>query len=233
MKAEDFPRRLRKTGRQRSRVGLGLMGMKERMRHLGGHFEIKSDSHGSYNPGKLAAPGGCPMKSVRILVADDHEVVRHGLRRLLEAQPGWEICGEAATGREAVEKAKQLKPDIVVLDYSMPELNGTEATRQIIKEVPRTEVLILTMHGSEQLMRGALEAGARGYVLKSDASRDLISAVHALIEHKPFLSSSASGPVLDKYLKTPQEPASQQALTPANARSFSWSPRVGATRKLP
>jgi DNA-binding NarL/FixJ family response regulator len=96
----------------------------------------------------------------------------------------------------------------------MPELNGTEAARQIIKEVPRTEVLILTMHGSEQLIRGALEAGARGYALKSDASRDLISAVHALIEHKPFLSSSASGAVLDKYLKTPGEPTSQPTLTP-------------------
>jgi DNA-binding NarL/FixJ family response regulator len=154
------------------------------------------------------------MNTVRILVADDHEVVRQGLRRLLEARPGWEICGEAATGREAVEKTKQLKPDIVVLDYSMPGLNGTEATRQIIEKVPRTEVLILTMHGSEQVIRGALEAGARGYVLKSDASRDLISAVHALSEHKAFLSSSASGVVLDKYLKIPQEPASQQALTP-------------------
>ena len=154
------------------------------------------------------------MNTVRILVADDHEVVRQGLRRLLEARPGWEICGEAATGREAVEKTKQLKPDIVVLDYSMPGLNGTEATRQIIEKVPRTEVLILTMHGSEQVIRGALEAGARGYVLKSDASRDLISAVHALSEHKAFLSSSASGVVLNKYLKIPQEPASQQALTP-------------------
>jgi len=154
------------------------------------------------------------MKTVRILVADDHEVVRQGLRRLLEAQPGWEICGEAVTGRDAVEKAKQLKPDVVVLDYSMPGLNGAEATRQIIERVPRTEVLILTMHGAEQLIREALEAGARGYVLKSDASRDLISAVHALIEHKPFLSSSASGPVLDRYLGTPQTSASQQILTP-------------------
>jgi DNA-binding NarL/FixJ family response regulator len=153
------------------------------------------------------------MKTVRILVADDHEVVRQGLRRLLEARPGWEICGEAGTGREAVEKAKQLKPDVVVLDYSMPGLNGAEATRQILERVPRTEILILTMHGSEQLIRGALEAGARGYVLKSDASRDLISAVHALVEHKAFLSSSASGPVLESYLKSPQPPASQEVLT--------------------
>lgn len=154
------------------------------------------------------------MKTVRILVADDHEVVRQGLRRLLEARPGWEICGEAGTGREAVEKAKQLKPDVVVLDYSMPGLNGAEATRQILERVPRTEVLILTMHGAEQLIREALEAGARGYVLKSDASRDLISAVLALVEHKAFLSSSASGQVLDRYLRTPQTPTLQQVLTP-------------------
>jgi len=154
------------------------------------------------------------MKTVRILVADDHEVVRQGLRRLLEGQPGWEICGEAGSGREAVEKAKQLKPDVVVLDYSMPGLNGAEATRQIIERVPRAEVLILTMYGSEQVIRGALEAGARGYVLKSDASQDLISAVNALIEHKAFLSSGASVPVLDRYLKSPRTPTSQEALTP-------------------
>jgi DNA-binding NarL/FixJ family response regulator len=154
------------------------------------------------------------MKTVRILVADDHEVVRQGLRRLLEGRPGWEICGEAGSGREAVEKAKQLKPDVVVLDYSMPGLNGAEATRQIIARVPRAEVLILTMHGSEELIRGALEAGARGYVLKSDASQDLISAVNALIEHKAFLSSGAAGPVLDRYLITPRTPTSQEALTP-------------------
>ena len=154
------------------------------------------------------------MKTVRILVADDHEVVRQGLRRLLEAGPGWEVCGEAGTGREAVEKASQLKPDVVVLDYSMPGLNGAEAARQIIQRVPRAEVLILTMHSSEDLIRGALEAGARGYVLKSDAGRDLISAVHALIEHKAFLSSGASGPVLDSYLRGVPPSATQHALTP-------------------
>ena len=154
------------------------------------------------------------MKTVRILLADDHEVVRQGLRRLLEARPGWEICGEAGTGREAVEKASQLKPDVVVLDYSMPGLNGAEAARQIIQRVPRAEVLILTMHSSEDLIRGALEAGARAYVLKSDAGRDLISAVHALVEHKAFLSSGASGPVLDSYLRGAQPSASQHSLTP-------------------
>lgn len=153
------------------------------------------------------------MKTVRILVADDHEVVRQGLRRLLEAQPGWETCGEASTGREAVELAKRLKPDVVVLDFSMPGLNGTEAARQIIKALPRTEVLMLSMHSSEPLVRGALEAGARGYVLKSDASRDLVSGVHAMVAHKPFLSPGVSGIVLDRYLRSAGEEFPRDLLT--------------------
>ena len=154
------------------------------------------------------------MGAFRILVADDHPIFRVGLCSLLASHEGWEVCGEAETGREAVEKASQLKPDVVVLDYSMPGLNGAEATRQIIQRVPRAEVLILTMHSSEDLIRGALEAGARAYVLKSDAGRDLISAVHALVEHKAFLSSGASGPVLDSYLRGAQPSASQHSLTP-------------------
>ncbi len=154
------------------------------------------------------------MKTVRILLADDHEVVRHGLRRLLESQPGWEICGEAAAGREAVDLAKRLKPDVVVLDFSMPGLNGTEATRQILKELPKTEVLMLTMHTSEVLMRGALEAGARGYVLKSDASRDLVSGVHAMVAHKSFLSPGVSGTIVNRYLRSPEESPLRPPLTP-------------------
>ena len=153
-------------------------------------------------------------KKVRILVADDHEVVRQGLRRLLEAQPGWEICGEARTGRAAVEKSRQLKPDVVVLDFSMPGLNGAEAARQILKTLPRTEVMILTMHSSEEMVRGILEAGARGYVLKSDASRDLVSGVHALAEHKSFLSPGVSGVVVDRYLQSTGEEAPKDRLTP-------------------
>ena len=154
------------------------------------------------------------MNTVRILLADDHEVVRQGLRRLLETQPGWEICGEASDGRQAVEMAKRLQPSVVVLDFGMPGLNGTEVTRQILKDLPRTEVLILTMHTSEILIRGALEAGARGYVLKSDAARDLVSGVHALIAHKPFLSPSVSGVVVDRFLKYSEEEVPRNSLTP-------------------
>lgn len=139
------------------------------------------------------------MKALRILVADDHDVVRHGVRTLLEAQPGWEVCGEAVDGREAVAEAARLKPDLVVLDVTMPELNGLDAAREILKTLPRTEVLILTMHESQELIREVVSTGARGYVLKSDASRTLVAAVEALQEHKPFITSRVSELVLEMY----------------------------------
>ena len=129
---------------------------------------------------------------LRILVADDHHVVRTGLRALLESKSGWEVCAEAANGREAVEKAIALKPDVAVLDIGMPLLNGVEATRQIHKLSPKTEILILTMHDSDLLVQEVLEAGARGYILKDDADRNLLAAVDALRRHKPFLSSRVS-----------------------------------------
>ncbi len=141
------------------------------------------------------------MATIRLLVADDHEVIRRGVRSLLGTQPGWEVSGEAASGREAVEKAKQLKPDLVVLDITMPELDGLEATRQILEAVPKTKVLILTMHESEQVMSEVLKAGALGYVLKSDAADNLVPAVKALIHGKPFFTSSVSKMMLKGYLK--------------------------------
>jgi DNA-binding NarL/FixJ family response regulator len=129
------------------------------------------------------------MPPLRILVVDDHQLIRTGLRTLLESRKGWQVCGEAANGREAVEKARELQPDVTVLDIGMPLLNGVEATRQICKVSPKTEILILTMHNSEQMIQGVLEAGARGYILKEDGDRKLLSAVEALSRHKPFLSS--------------------------------------------
>jgi DNA-binding NarL/FixJ family response regulator len=124
----------------------------------------------------------------RILVADDHEMVRRGLRAVLEAHPGWEVCGEAANGLEAVAQAHALKPDIVILDFAMPKLNGLGAARQIRQELPQVKILILTMHESETLIRSLARAGVRGCVLKSDAGRVLVFAVEQLLQHKPFFS---------------------------------------------
>ena len=141
------------------------------------------------------------MTSLRILIVDDHAVVRRGVRALLESHPGWEVSGEATTGREALDLARRLQPDIVVMDLSLPELNGLDATRQIVREWPRTEVLVLTMHHSEELARNVLQAGARGYVLKSDADHDLIAAVESLRQHKPFLTAAVTEFVLDDYVQ--------------------------------
>jgi DNA-binding NarL/FixJ family response regulator len=139
--------------------------------------------------------------SLRILVVDDHAVVRRGVRSLLESHEGWEVCGEATTGRDAVEQSKRLRPDVVVMDLSLPELNGLDATRQILKDAPETEVLVLTMHHSEELARDVLQAGARGYVLKSDADENLIAAVDSLRQHKPFLTSTVTEFMLDDYVR--------------------------------
>jgi DNA-binding NarL/FixJ family response regulator len=153
---------------------------------------------------------------VRILVADDHQVVRTGLRTLLESKTGWQVCAEAANGREAVEKAGQLKPDVAVLDIGMPLLNGVEATRQIRKLSPQTEILILTMHDSELLIQEVLAAGAHGYILKDDADRNLVAAVDALRRHKPYLSSRVSESVSNQAGgdATAFSPSSRNRLTP-------------------
>jgi len=135
------------------------------------------------------------MSALRILIADDHSVVRTGLRILLESHAGWEVCAEAADGREAVEKASKLKPHVAVLDIGMPLLNGIEATRRIHASSPRTEILILTMHESDDLVQQVVEAGARGYILKDDADRVLIAAVDALRLHKPYFSTRVSSAV--------------------------------------
>ena len=159
------------------------------------------------------------MPRLRILIADDHAIVRRGLRGLLEEHRGWEICAEVTTGREAVQKVQELKPDVAVLDIGMPDLNGLEATRQILKLAPKTEVLILTMHHSEEVVREVLHAGARGYVLKSDADVDLVAAVDALSKHRPFLTSRITDMVLDSYLeggggRIPEEVSTATRLTP-------------------
>lgn len=136
---------------------------------------------------------------VKILVADDHDVVRSGLRAVLEARPGWQIVGEAADGKAAIEQALATMPDIIVLDYSLPLASGVEVTRQVRAKLPRTEVLIFTMHDSEALVREILQAGARGYVLKSDAQRFLVAAVELLASHRPFFTGKVSEALLEAY----------------------------------
>lgn len=140
------------------------------------------------------------MSKLRILVADDHEIVRRGTLSLLDGQPDLEVCGEATNGRDAVDRVREMKPDIVILDIGMPSLNGLEAARQIVKESPQTKVLILTVHESEQVVREVLDAGARGFVMKSDAARDLVAAVDALRKNKTFFTSKVAEMVLDGFL---------------------------------
>jgi len=146
----------------------------------------------------------------RILIADDHDVVRSGLRSILEAHPGWEIVAEAADGKEAIKKALETKPDVAVIDYSLPLLNGIEATRQIRKREPHIEVLIFTMHENEELVRNVLAAGARGYLLKTDAGQHIVAAVEALSRHKPFFTSNVSEAILDSFLRTTKAPEEVQ-----------------------
>ena len=155
------------------------------------------------------------MGTLRVLVADDHEIVRKGLRSILEEQPGWEIAGEACDGRQVVEKAKALKPDVSVVDVSMPGLNGLEATRQMLKNNPESKVLILTMHESDPLIREVLDAGARGYLLKSDASRDLVTAVEAIRLNKTYFTARVAQMVLDGYLDKKQK-ISEDSKLPAS-----------------
>jgi DNA-binding NarL/FixJ family response regulator len=142
---------------------------------------------------------GESMKMLRILVADDHDLMRRGIKALLQSHAGWEVCGEAHTGREAVAKAEELKPDVVILDISMPDLNGVDAAKRIRKSSPDTEVLILSVHYSDQLIRD---------IVKSDSDRDLIIAVETLANHKPFFTPRATEVMLTNFNegKTRTEP---------------------------
>ena len=151
------------------------------------------------------------MPPVSILIADDHELVRKGIRTVLEARTGWQVVAEASDGREAVKKIQELKPRVAILDISMPLLNGLEATRQIAKIAPQTKVLILTMHEADPMIQQILQAGARGYLLKSDASLDLVSAVEALLRNKTFFTPKVGQIVLEGYLNKNPKGADEDA----------------------
>ena len=159
-------------------------------RHLPSHFSNESRT----------------AKSFRILIADDHDLVRCGIRTSLEGHPGWTVCGEARDGREAVALVTELKPDLVVLDVAMPMLNGMEAARQILKARPGTAILILTVYESDELIRQVLEAGARGFILKSDAGQNLLLAVEALQRRATFFTARAAQMMLDGYLHRNHDP---------------------------
>jgi len=140
------------------------------------------------------------MTPLRIMIADDHDIVRQGFRSLLDGRSEWQVVAESSTGRQTLKQAKNLKPNIVILDIGLPELNGIDLTRQISRLLPRTQVLIVTMHEEEDLIRQALDSGARGFMLKTEAARHLVAAIEALAEGKPFFTPSASQVVLQGYL---------------------------------
>jgi DNA-binding NarL/FixJ family response regulator len=141
------------------------------------------------------------MKKLRILIADDHALVRRGARAVLQSRRGWRVVGEASNGREAIEKTIELKPDVALVDIGMPELDGVEAVRQIRQAAPDTKILVLTMHDSDLMVHRALEAGASGYLLKSDLTDSLTKAVKAVAEGKRFLAPKVSEIVLESFLK--------------------------------
>ncbi|HEY0801908.1 MAG TPA: response regulator transcription factor [Steroidobacteraceae bacterium] len=154
------------------------------------------------------------MNPVRILIADDHELFRRGVAAELTQVSGWTVVAEATNGRDAVALAAELKPDIVVLDLTMPELNGLEAARRIVSAEPSARIIILTAHESEQLVREVLSAGAQGYVLKSDAGRILVTALQALLDGRSFFTSNVARMVLDGYLRSkPIDAGSAQTLS--------------------
>jgi DNA-binding NarL/FixJ family response regulator len=161
------------------------------------------------------------VKKLRILIADDHGLVRRGARGVLQSRRGWRVVGEAANGREAVEKTIKLKPDVAIIDISLPELDGVEAVRQVRAAVPETKVLVLTMHESDQMVQRALDAGAHGYILKSDLTDSLLKAVRAVVEGRLFLAPKISEIVLEGFLnRGNQQERGDRAKTRATPREL-------------
>ena len=154
------------------------------------------------------------MKPLSILIADDHEVVRRGIRALLEARPDWKICGEAATGHEASNKAKKLSPDLVLLDLMMPEMDGLKAIPRILDACPSTKILVLTMNDSGEIASQVLAAGASGLVLKSDAGRDLLRGVDSLAKGQPFLSPAVTKLIIGHLARTSAAGPSPRDISP-------------------
>jgi DNA-binding NarL/FixJ family response regulator len=159
------------------------------------------------------------MTPARIVIADDHEIVRRGIVAQISHCPGWEVIAEATNGRDAVELALRLRPDVLVLDLSMPELNGLAAARRILAALPQARILILTVHDSEELVREVLAAGAQGYVLKSDAGRTLVAAIEALLEGRTYFTRKVGKMVIEGYLRNPSS-AEAAGASPLSAREL-------------
>jgi DNA-binding NarL/FixJ family response regulator len=153
------------------------------------------------------------MNNLRILVADDHEIIRHGLVALIESEQEWEVCAQAENGRMAVDKAKELTPDIAILDISMPILNGLEATRQILRSNPRVKILVLTIMDAERVVQAARDAGARGYILKSDAARLIVGAVKALQYGNTFFTDRVANLFQGGFLENEREAKKEKKKT--------------------
>jgi DNA-binding NarL/FixJ family response regulator len=179
-----------------------MLAHKRKRKIMTGDGYTTSKQSGDVRPAQPSS-GGC----TRVLIADDHDVILLGLSDLLNSNQGCEVVSVARTGKEAVVKARETRPDVAVLDINMPILNGVEATREIRKAVPQTEVLILTAYDSEQLALATLQAGARGFLLKSDTSRDLVAAVKSLRSGRPFFSTPLAQTILEGYLQAQHAPA--------------------------
>ena len=191
---------------------LGLLGMQERLRLIGGRLLVDSSAKGTTIKAEVPLGEGNMTAKCNVLVCDDHAIFREGLKMMLSADAQMQIVGEASTGLQAVEMAKNLRPDLIVMDIAMPEQNGIEATKQILELLPRTRVVILSVHSRKTFIIESLKAGARGYVLKDSAGEKLLDAVDAVLKGECYLDSPVAGHIVDEFISLPEIVQSDSAV---------------------